>query len=83
MKTSVEVSMYPLTKQYKTPILDFINRLNQHAGLTVKTNSMSTQIFGNYDEVMSAVTKEIKVSFEKDPTVIMVMKVLNIDVSQP
>jgi len=81
MKASVEISMYPLNAEYGTPILKFIKRLNQHEGLTVQTNNMSTQIFGEYDLLMAALTKEMKHSFEKGETVVMVMKVANLDLS--
>lgn len=79
MKASVEISMYPLQRDYKEPILDFIARLNAYPDLTVRTNTMSTQVFGPYATLMEALTREMKVSFEKDPTVIMVMKVINMD----
>jgi len=76
MKTTVEISNYPLNKDYEPPILDFIKRLNTNKNFTIKTNATSTQITGDYDEVMGALQKEIKVSFEKYGKAIFVMKVL-------
>lgn len=73
--------MYPLHPDYGTPILKFIENLRQHEGLQVQTNNMSTQVFGEYDVVMSALQKEMKQAFQENDTVAMVMKVLNIDVS--
>lgn len=81
MNASIEISMYPLEESYKTPILDFIARLNSYPQLTIRTNTMSTQVFGPYDELMQAMTREIKESFEKDPAVVMVMKLINMDLS--
>jgi uncharacterized protein YqgV (UPF0045/DUF77 family) len=78
MKASIEISYYPLTESYLKPIGQFIERLHQHKGITVRTNGMSTQIFGEYDDVMAAVTKEIKRSFEL-PHSVFVMKVINTD----
>ena len=78
MQASVEISMYPLTKDYEQPILDFIKRMNTYADLRVETNKLSTQIFGDYERVMTALTREMKTSFEQDNTVIMVLKVLNV-----
>lgn len=78
MKTSVEISMYPLTPDYETPILDFIKRLNTHPNLKIETNTMSTQIFGDYNEIMAALNKEMKVSLEQGDTTVMVMKVLKV-----
>ncbi len=79
MKASLEISMYPLNKEYGTPILDFIKRLNEYPDLLIKTNSMSTQVFGDYDKLMSIMTKEMKTTFEQDNTTIMVMKLINAD----
>ena len=79
MKASVEISMYPLDENYGTPILDFIHRLKTHSDLVVRSNSMSTQVFGEYDILMSILQKEMKTSFEKDEAVVMVMKLVNMD----
>ena len=79
MKTTVELSKYPLNADYEPPILDFIGRLNAHENITVKTNATSTHVVGDYDEVMNILQKEIKASFEKYGKAIFVMKVLNGD----
>lgn len=78
MKTSVEISYYPLDQEFDPPIRDFIHRINQYKGLKAKTNGMSTQLFGEYDELMSALTKEIRKSFE-NPHSVFVMKIINAD----
>lgn len=82
MKASLEISMYPLDKDYERPILDFIERLNGHPELSVRTNTMSTQVFGDYDVLMAAVTQEMKRSFEQEPSVVVVMKVINSDLKE-
>ena len=81
MKASVEISMYPLKETYVPAIVDFIERLNQHKGLIIKTNTMSTQIFGDYDQIMAALTQEMKITFEKEKVAVMVLKVINMDLS--
>lgn len=83
MKTSLEISMYPLSQQnYDQPIEDFIGRLQQYQNLDVRVNNMSTQVFGAYEEIMAALTQEIKTSFEQGSATIMVMKLLNLDRSE-
>ena len=77
MKTTVEISNYPLNAEYIPPIKNFIDRLNLNKNIQVKTNATSTHIVGDYDEVMAVLQKEIKVSFEKYGKMIFVMKVLN------
>ncbi len=78
MNTSVEISYYPLNEEYIPPILDFIKRLNEYETLTVQTNGMSTQVFGEYFEIMNALTKEIHKSFEL-PHSVFVLKIINAD----
>ncbi len=78
MNTSVEISYYPLTENYLKPIGDFIDRLNAYEHLAVKTNGMSTQVFGDFDVVMAAVTKEIKKSFDL-PHSVFTLKIINAD----
>jgi uncharacterized protein YqgV (UPF0045/DUF77 family) len=82
MKASVEISMYPLKKGYEKPILKFIERLNENENLEIKTNTMSTQIFGDYDEIMITLTREMKRSFEEEKAVVMVLKIINMDLSE-
>jgi len=77
MQISVEISLYPLDKDYEKPILDFIERLKRHSGLKIRVNALSTQIEGEYDEVMDVLKKEIKTTFERDGVAINVLKILN------
>jgi len=79
MQLSVEISKYPLTQNYIPEIQSFIDRLNTYATIKVVTNTMSTQIFGEYDDVMNALKNEMKTSFEKDVKQIMVVKFINSD----
>lgn len=76
MKTTVEISNYPLNADYEPPILDFIGRLKANTNLIVKTNATSTHVQGDYDEVMQTLQQEMKLSFEKYGKAIFVMKVL-------
>lgn len=77
MKTTIEISNYPLNADYIPPIQDFIDRINAHTNITVKVNATSTHIVGEIDEVMPILQQEIKSSFEKYGKMIFVMKVLN------
>ena len=76
MNIGVEISLYPLTEEYIPPIRGFIERLNADDRLRVVTNDMSTQVFGRYEEVMEALTRELRPIFERDGKSIFVMKVL-------
>lgn len=61
MKISIEISLYPLAEEkFKTEIWAFIKKLRGIEGLTVITNGMSTQIFGDYDLATKHVMAAIK-----------------------
>ncbi len=76
MHVAVELSLYPLADEFVPPILDFIARLNAHPGLAVVTNSMSTQVSGEFDAVFDALRAEIAQTFAADRRAVFAMKVL-------
>jgi len=76
MRAAVDISMYPLTGDYRPPIQAFIDRLNEHPGLIVKTNTLATQIWGPLDQVMRILTEEMTRSAAAAPQLIFVLKVL-------
>jgi uncharacterized protein YqgV (UPF0045/DUF77 family) len=84
MQSAVEISMYPLTGEYRPLIAAFIERLNSYPDMTVKTNAMSTQVWGALDRVLAAVGAEIERSAGGNasgcasgvPQLVFVMKVL-------
>ena len=77
MRVAVDISLYPLDADFIPPIKDVIERLNGYPGLEVVTNPMSTQLRGEFDEVMAALNKEIGTTFEQVPKAVFVMKILN------
>jgi uncharacterized protein YqgV (UPF0045/DUF77 family) len=81
MKISVDLSMYPLNADYKPSIIQFIKRLRAAEGIRIETNGMSSQVHGEYDEVMKVLTTEIRSVFEGDDKVSIVMKMVNDDLS--
>lgn len=76
MHVAVELSLYPLADEFIPPILDFIGRLRARPGLAVVTNSMSTQVSGEFDAVFEALRVEMGRSLEADHRAVFVMKVL-------
>ena len=81
MQLSVEISKYPLHQDYIPFIKGFIDRLNEHSGLQVITNTMSTQVFGEYDLVMNVLSQEIKRSYQEFGKAIFVCKFISGDLS--
>ena len=78
MKTSAELSLYPLTKDYEPPIIAFIKLLHEQPGIIVATNGLSTQITGEYDAVMKALTTAMKPTMTESTTCSFVIKLLNV-----
>lgn len=76
MDIGVEISLYPLDADFIPPIQDFIDRVNAHRGLKVVTNSLSTQIFGPYRDVMALLEQEIRPTFERGGKAVFVMKII-------
>ncbi len=76
MHVAVELSLYPLADEFIPPILDFIDRLKAWPGFSVVTNSMSTQVSGEFDAVFDALRSEIKESLASPRRAVFVMKVL-------
>jgi uncharacterized protein YqgV (UPF0045/DUF77 family) len=78
MRAAVEISMYPLSGDYRPPIQGFIDRLNTHSDLTVRTNTLATQIWGRLDQIMAILTEEMTRSAAGTgaPQLVFVMKVL-------
>jgi uncharacterized protein YqgV (UPF0045/DUF77 family) len=74
LQLSVDISEYPLTEDYIPAIKDFIERLQATKGLSVVCNTMSTQIFGDYDLVMDTLKEEMRRSYEQFGKAIFVCK---------
>jgi len=77
MKVAVDISLYPLDADFIPPIKDVIDRLNAHENLEVWTNAMSTQLVGDFDDVMDALRTELGTTFEQLPKAVFVMKMFN------
>ena len=81
MPFSAELSLYPLANNYLEVIQAFIDRLNEYPDLTVLTNTMSTQVFGDLEVVMGALTKELNWLSDRVPSQVLVCKFINKDLT--
>jgi len=79
MKVSIDISMYPLKEQYCQPIIDFIDKLETYPKVAVQRNSMSTHIYGDYQEVMDTLNTEILKVLEQIPETVFVIKLIGTD----
>lgn len=80
MITSAELSLYPLTPDYTEVIIPFIHQLRAQPGITVATNGLSTQLTGDYDAVMAALTEAMRPTLSGKVTCSFVIKVLNVGI---
>lgn len=78
MKISVELTLTPLQDNFEPAIINFIKQLRA-SGLTVKENPLSTQVYGDYDEVMGLLNKEMKSAFEAIDRGLMYIKIVKSD----
>lgn len=74
MEISVDISMYPLQKEYEAPISAFIEKLKQEPGVKVSCNELSTQLHGDYRTIMKLLEEEIYAVFHEIPDSIFVLK---------
>jgi uncharacterized protein YqgV (UPF0045/DUF77 family) len=79
MRISIDISLYPLNQNYVEPILEFINKLETNKNLIVKRNSLSTQVFGEYRDVMNCLDDEIEAVFDAIPESVFVLKMVGSD----
>ena len=77
MRVAVDISLYPIADDFLPPIKDIVERLNDLSSVEVQTNAMSTQIRGEYDDVMAVLSSEIKTTFEQCPKAVFAIKILN------
>ena len=80
MQVSAELSLYPLTADYEPVIIDFIQRLRAQPGILVATNPLSTQLTGDYDAVMAALTVAMRPTMAAEQSCSLVIKLLNVSI---
>ena len=78
MNISVELTLLPLHDDFQIPIKSFIKKL-RGLGFKVLENPMSTQIYGDYDELMPYLTNEIKTSLEQQENAVLNVKIVTSD----
>jgi uncharacterized protein YqgV (UPF0045/DUF77 family) len=79
MKASVDISLYPLADEYIHAIKEFIERVQQYPEVAVVRNDLSTQLYGDYEEIMDLLKVEVRLSWEKYGKSIFVIKLLRDD----
>ena len=78
MDISIELTLTPLQDNFEPPIQEFIKALRA-SKYTVLENPLSTQIYGEYDGIMSLLTSQIKQSLGRMDNGLLTMKIVKTD----
>ena len=78
MKISIELTFTPLKDDYEPHIIDFIKTLRS-SEFRVLENPLSTQIYGDYNKVMSFLQVEIERAFNDIDIAVLQMKLVKTD----
>ena len=78
MKTSIELTLTPLQDNYEIHIKDFIKGLRK-SKFKVIENSLSTHIYGDYDQLTKFLIPLIKNNFKDQKNVVLQMKIFKGD----
>ena len=78
MNISVELTLTPLQNNYKENIKEFIKDLRA-SNLKIIETPLSTQIYGDFDEVMLTINNFTKKIFNKSENIILHTKIYKSD----
>ncbi len=78
MKASFDLSIYPLHEDFEKPIKDFIRQLRQ-SGFQLIETPLSTQIYGDYLEIMQWLTKHLNETLLNEEHCVVTLKILKGD----
>ena len=78
MNISVELTLTPLQDNYEELIIGFIKKIRA-SGFTVIENPLSTQVYGDYDDIMKLLNREIKLALELMENGLMYIKIVKTD----
>jgi len=81
MIATIEISMYPLTDQYKQKIIEFILRIKKNKNIRVEVIGLSTQLVGEYDLLMNVLKNEMKFAFENGKAM-FILKIAGIEMTR-
>ncbi len=81
MNISVELTLTPIQDDYEPAIKNFIKSLRD-SDLKVIENPLSTQVYGEYDQVMTILQKEMKTALEAVERGLLYIKIVKSDRSE-
>ena len=79
MQVSIEISLYPLNKNFISPINNFINYPDNYDNIEVHINNMSTQLFGEFVDLIKVLKVEMEKTFKNQINSVFNLKIVNGD----
>ena len=77
MQVSIDVSLYPLNVKFISPIDEFISDLKKYDNIELRPNSISIQLFWDFDDLMSILKIEIEKTLKKEIDSFLNLKIVN------
>jgi uncharacterized protein YqgV (UPF0045/DUF77 family) len=74
VKLTAELSLYPLHENYIEIITAFIDNARKYSNITLLTNAMSTQVCGDYQQVMDLIGQVLLNSYNTFGKQVLVCK---------
>ena len=79
MQISIEVSLYPLSENFISPIDNFISCLKKYDSIEVRAHNMSTQLFGEFDDLIKILKVNMDKTFKNETNSVFDLKIINGD----
>ncbi len=76
MNISVDITLYPLHKDFETPIKGFISALRA-SKFSIIENPLSTQVYGDYHEIMQWLQEQMHETFLNEDQCVFLLKIIN------
>jgi uncharacterized protein YqgV (UPF0045/DUF77 family) len=76
MKTTAEITLYPLCEEYRPKIGAFLEKLAEHTGIKRETFPTCTVLTGDHDELMATLSEMMKWSHKTLGRSVFVVKFL-------
>ena len=74
MTSTIEISFYPLNKDYPASVVSFLQKLKSIPEIETQTNGMSTILIGSHDILWSELGELINLQFTEEDC-IFVLKI--------
>lgn len=81
MRVSIDISMYPLHEEFEKPIIGFIKLLRE-SEFHIEENGLSTQVFGEYSDIMEFLNLNIHRTLLNEKNCVFVLKIVTDDRSK-